>query len=555
MKIRLILCLTLVLSASFTSNHLEAQSFRQIIQDGDPLPGGEVFDAGGLAALNDRGDVLLRHRSSQGGDGLYLARNGGSIAKIFQSGDPSPDGNGVIDGFHQFFRDSPVLNNNGHVAYLVEIAPVSGADETAVIYWDGEQNHLVAREGDPALDNNGQFFISFSQTPLFNDSNRVVFRALFQNSTIDNDGALMQYDFNARRLSEIIRNDDRFAGETVSSTPILGRSIDQQGNVIFRMTTVERNVDGVLIGGTSGRIVRGSSSGLIELFNRDDELPEMGSVNVGVISSDNLGRVGFTFDYSRMGTRHYGAGIFSGGSLISIAVEDDLIPGTDIQLDEPCQVVVSDSGAIWFVAKYTFESPRTTGIFRSVGGGIQTVARPGNLDPWGDEISSVSFSQANDSGQIALALRSTTVTDTSRNSLVLFESGEAPVPIIVQGQTLFGSTVTGWTGLSNLTIGFTSDTLFPNLQFNNSGQLVINYRLDGSSTDFPDGVAVWSPANVVAAPVLGDVSMDGVVDFLDISPFIAVLSAGGNQAEGDINRDGEVNFLDISPFIQLLSSQ
>ena len=54
--------------------------------------------------------------------------------------------------------------------------------------------------------------------------------------------------------------------------------------------------------------------------------------------------------------------------------------------------------------------------------------------------------------------------------------------------------------------------------------------------------------------LLGDVNQDGSVDFLDISPFIGVLSSNGFQAEADINEDGEVNFLDISPFIGVLSN-
>ena len=53
---------------------------------------------------------------------------------------------------------------------------------------------------------------------------------------------------------------------------------------------------------------------------------------------------------------------------------------------------------------------------------------------------------------------------------------------------------------------------------------------------------------------LGDVNRDGTVNFLDISPFIFILS-GGFQAEADVNADGNVNFLDISPFIILLSGQ
>ena len=54
--------------------------------------------------------------------------------------------------------------------------------------------------------------------------------------------------------------------------------------------------------------------------------------------------------------------------------------------------------------------------------------------------------------------------------------------------------------------------------------------------------------------LLGDVNLDGGVDFLDISPFISLLAGSSFQDEADTNRDGEINFLDISPFISLLSS-
>ena len=53
----------------------------------------------------------------------------------------------------------------------------------------------------------------------------------------------------------------------------------------------------------------------------------------------------------------------------------------------------------------------------------------------------------------------------------------------------------------------------------------------------------------------GDVNLDGVIDFLDIAPFISVLASGVFQAEADIDMSGEVNFLDIAPFINILSSQ
>jgi len=57
----------------------------------------------------------------------------------------------------------------------------------------------------------------------------------------------------------------------------------------------------------------------------------------------------------------------------------------------------------------------------------------------------------------------------------------------------------------------------------------------------------------VDAPLLGDVNLDGVVDFFDIQPFIDRLSSGTFQAEADIDGNGEVNFSDIAPFIDILA--
>ena len=53
--------------------------------------------------------------------------------------------------------------------------------------------------------------------------------------------------------------------------------------------------------------------------------------------------------------------------------------------------------------------------------------------------------------------------------------------------------------------------------------------------------------------LLGDVNTDGVVDFLDIQPFIDLLSSETFQAQADIDGNGIVNFFDISGFIAILS--
>ena len=98
-----------------------------------------------------------------------------------------------------------------------------------------------------------------------------------------------------------------------------------------------------------------------------------------------------------------------------------------------------------------------------------------------------------------------------------------------------------------------------------------NYRIYGDRSGYDGGNQIRSQnggqfsnssldlffrVNTIVTPeaaVLGDVNLDGVVSFLDISPFISVLAAGEFQAQADCNGDGEVNFLDIAPFIQILA--
>ena len=69
-----------------------------------------------------------------------------------------------------------------------------------------------------------------------------------------------------------------------------------------------------------------------------------------------------------------------------------------------------------------------------------------------------------------------------------------------------------------------------------------------------DGTALRASITTVPQPpILGDVNLDGAVNFFDIAPFIAVLSAQEFQAEADVDLNGEVNFFDIAPFIDILS--
>ncbi len=49
--------------------------------------------------------------------------------------------------------------------------------------------------------------------------------------------------------------------------------------------------------------------------------------------------------------------------------------------------------------------------------------------------------------------------------------------------------------------------------------------------------------------LLGDVNLDGVVNGLDVDPFVGLVTTGTFQPEGDMNGDGAVNGLDVAPFV------
>ena len=58
----------------------------------------------------------------------------------------------------------------------------------------------------------------------------------------------------------------------------------------------------------------------------------------------------------------------------------------------------------------------------------------------------------------------------------------------------------------------------------------------------------------VGSFLLGDVNCDGVVDLLDVAPFVDLLTNGEFSDKADINMDGVVDLLDVDPFVDLLSN-
>ena len=53
--------------------------------------------------------------------------------------------------------------------------------------------------------------------------------------------------------------------------------------------------------------------------------------------------------------------------------------------------------------------------------------------------------------------------------------------------------------------------------------------------------------------LLGDINQDGIVDLLDVAPFVDVLTSGVYEIRADINCDSTVDLLDVSLFVDLLT--
>ena len=77
--------------------------------------------------------------------------------------------------------------------------------------------------------------------------------------------------------------------------------------------------------------------------------------------------------------------------------------------------------------------------------------------------------------------------------------------------------------------------------------------INPTASDLTNPAVAVTPCEV--GVLLGDVNLDGVVDFFDIQPFIDLLSNGEDQDEADITQSGNVDFFDIQPFINILSGQ
>jgi len=154
------------------------------------------------------------------------------------------------------------------------------------------------------------------------------------------------------------------------------------------------------------------------------------------------------------------------------------------------------------------------------------------------------FGRSNLRGTVAYA-RQGGVVDSATSQFFFNVTDNVFLDTVDQGFTVFGQVVSGMPVVDAIN----------DLQIINAGspfnELPVQASFVAPSILTADLIVINS---ATIEPLLGDVNLDGEVNFLDITPFISILSVNDFLEEADANGDGEVNFLDIVPFIALLSS-
>ena len=100
---------------------------------------------------------------------------------------------------------------------------------------------------------------------------------------------------------------------------------------------------------------------------------------------------------------------------------------------------------------------------------------------------------------------------------------------------------------------FEANRHVPNVSLFFSSNASIPQPAVRSSFTLPVSAGNFIKVGTLRPTLLGDTNLDGVVDFLDINPFIELLASNTYLAQADCNEDGVLNFLDIAPFITILA--
>src|SRR5688572_23542402 len=125
--------------------------------------------------INDSGQVAYKAYRRDLGLSLFLG-DGGANNELIANGDPAPDGNGMFLGG----ANEPALNNEGQVAFRGVLTGTAGGSNDNLGIFAAQQSSVVqiAREGGHVPDN--AFTFGNFASPVLNNNGHVAFEGLLR---------------------------------------------------------------------------------------------------------------------------------------------------------------------------------------------------------------------------------------------------------------------------------------------------------------------------------------------------------------------------------------
>ena len=504
--------------------------------------------------------------------------------QIALTGESAP---GVATAEFGAFTD-PTLSASGDVAFQVELTldpqPVFGGPDAIYSTTSGAGSPLeiIALTGDAAPGAGGAGY-DFLFPPSINASGDVTFTAFLQSGLGDpvgviNNNALFGPVAGAGSPLGLIARED---------SPVLGAadgaefaefgpsSINMFGDVAFMAFL--RTGTGAPVGASNNVVISGPTSGsgsaLGVIARTGDPASGVAGAEYDLLfppalnaSGDVALRIGLRSGTGAVVNSSNNDSIFgptsgAGSSLGLIVREDTPAPGVadGAEFASFVSPALNASGDVAFQAFLRTgtgapvdlsNNDALFGPTSGAGSSLGLIVRedtpaPGLAD--GAEFDFFGAPALNASGNMAFEafLRTGTgaaVDDSNNRGLFTFTAGQ--MECIVREGDLLTVTLPDGAGTEDRTVGAIE---ISRTGLNDNGMLAFRIVF----TDLTQGIFTAGTGSVL----LGDVNLDGIVNFLDISPFIIRLTSGALLAEADINQDGIINFLDIAPFIQILANQ
>ena len=221
---------------------------------------------------------------------------------------------------------------------------------------------------------------------------------------------------------------------------------------------------------------------------------------------------------------------------LGVTIVDITAPEYDVTGDLPVETGVILSSAAGDVVATNISGQEALGINNpSIGNGtfdlIGNGGESSDLNP--GETVTITFDQ-----------------DVQFTAIELESVGAADIfNVLVDGELVLGTmgddgVLDGLGGLTDLTIEAGTEVTF-------AVDGVLETATGGPATSLR--IVTFTVDIIESEILLGDVNLDGEIDFLDIVPFINLVTGGGFQAEADIDPNGIIDFLDIVPFINILT--